>query len=125
MFCRSFNRVGSIALVAALIATSWGVTQALDTYIRNVRATSITETSITVAWNTDFATVRVILNSGGVLIGSGGSSSGSYTFSGLTPGTEYGGWVTDEGSINLPWSCLLYTSPSPRDRQKSRMPSSA
>ena len=25
----------------------------------------------------------------------------------------------------IPWSCLLYTSPSPRDRQKSRMPSSA
>ena len=27
----------------------------------------------------------------------------------------------------LPWykTCLLYTSPSPRDRQKSRMPSSA
>ena len=25
----------------------------------------------------------------------------------------------------LPWVCLLYTSPSPRDRQKSRMPSSA
>ena len=24
-----------------------------------------------------------------------------------------------------PQSCLLYTSPSPRDRQKSRMPSSA
>ena len=23
------------------------------------------------------------------------------------------------------WACLLYTSPSPRDRQKSRMPSSA
>ena len=23
------------------------------------------------------------------------------------------------------WVCLLYTSPSPRDRQKSRMPSSA
>ena len=29
-------------------------------------------------------------------------------------------------SINLPiYLCLLYTSPSPRDRQKSRMPSSA
>ena len=27
--------------------------------------------------------------------------------------------------INGPWVCLLYTSPSPRDRQKSRMPSSA
>ena len=28
-----------------------------------------------------------------------------------------------ENSLSL--SCLLYTSPSPRDRQKSRMPSSA
>ena len=27
--------------------------------------------------------------------------------------------------VNLPEDCLLYTSPSPRDRQKSRMPSSA
>ena len=26
---------------------------------------------------------------------------------------------------SLKWPCLLYTSPSPRDRQKSRMPSSA
>ena len=26
---------------------------------------------------------------------------------------------------DLVWHCLLYTSPSPRDRQKSRMPSSA
>ena len=25
----------------------------------------------------------------------------------------------------VPYDCLLYTSPSPRDRQKSRMPSSA
>ena len=28
-------------------------------------------------------------------------------------------------SCNLRKGCLLYTSPSPRDRQKSRMPSSA
>ena len=27
--------------------------------------------------------------------------------------------------VNSVVSCLLYTSPSPRDRQKSRMPSSA
>ena len=27
--------------------------------------------------------------------------------------------------LNQPFGCLLYTSPSPRDRQKSRMPSSA
>ena len=33
-----------------------------------------------------------------------------------------------EANPDLPvyiWTCLLYTSPSPRDRQKSRMPSSA
>ena len=30
--------------------------------------------------------------------------------------------IAEEGN---PDACLLYTSPSPRDRQKSRMPSSA
>ena len=30
-----------------------------------------------------------------------------------------------QGLVGLAKSCLLYTSPSPRDRQKSRMPSSA
>ena len=33
--------------------------------------------------------------------------------------------VSDLGATVLADSCLLYTSPSPRDRQKSRMPSSA
>ena len=28
-------------------------------------------------------------------------------------------------AVAAPGACLLYTSPSPRDRQKSRMPSSA
>ena len=32
---------------------------------------------------------------------------------------------TGSGTIVHPQGCLLYTSPSPRDRQKSRMPSSA
>ena len=51
--------------------------------------------------------------------------------------TRDGRWlvlVRDNGSLfavtriilhALLWGCLLYTSPSPRDRQKSRMPSSA
>ena len=30
-----------------------------------------------------------------------------------------------ESKIKVNYDCLLYTSPSPRDRQKSRMPSSA
>ena len=31
-------------------------------------------------------------------------------------------WIEEDGNYEI---CLLYTSPSPRDRQKSRMPSSA
>ena len=34
-------------------------------------------------------------------------------------------WGCTSSMGNGPQSCLLYTSPSPRDRQKSRMPSSA
>ena len=34
-------------------------------------------------------------------------------------------WKTTGNLASLMGSCLLYTSPSPRDRQKSRMPSSA
>ena len=30
-----------------------------------------------------------------------------------------------EGSVHIDRTCLLYTSPSPRDRTRSRMPSSA
>src|SRR5664280_3007127 len=35
------------------------------------------------------------------------------------------GWVAFRRSRDLPDYCLLYTSPSPRDRTRSRMPSSA
>ena len=48
----------------------------------------------------------------------------------------FGTWSGDAGSFDIQsnklrstsagnYTCLLYTSPSPRDRQKSRMPSSA
>ena len=33
--------------------------------------------------------------------------------------------LVEQPFVKIPYSCLLYTSPSPRDRQKSRMPSSA
>ena len=42
---------------------------------------------------------------------------------GSTPQVEWTYIVTNDGGTTL--TCLLYTSPSPRDRQKSRMPSSA
>ena len=34
-------------------------------------------------------------------------------------------WRYDEEVTQLEHACLLYTSPSPRDRTRSRMPSSA
>ena len=45
----------------------------------------------------------------------------------LYGGNDYANTVVtyDDDSYNRYNTCLLYTSPSPRDRQKSRMPSSA
>ena len=40
---------------------------------------------------------------------------------GMDPVDDMGG----EMDMGMDMGCLLYTSPSPRDRQKSRMPSSA
>ena len=39
--------------------------------------------------------------------------------------TGLAAWRAATFPTPLAWGCLLYTSPSPRDRQKSRMPSSA
>ena len=46
---------------------------------------------------------------------------------GLATQTQQAGRMSDTGFDEgyAPGCCLLYTSPSPRDRQKSRMPSSA
>ena len=53
----------------------------------------------------------------------GANGEGKSTFMNIITGKL----MPDEGKVE--WaknvSCLLYTSPSPRDRQKSRMPSSA
>ena len=46
----------------------------------------------------------------------------------LTPHAPTEKWpqqTCSSGDIRIDKDCLLYTSPSPRDRQKSRMPSSA
>ena len=57
-------------------------------------------------------------------------SSSTDTASGLTSGSislqltsDYFGTIPTNGSF--PKLCLLYTSPSPRDKRQSRMPSSA
>ena len=39
--------------------------------------------------------------------------------------SEYNAFITVNEEMSLDQACLLYTSPSPRDRTRSRMPSSA
>ena len=43
----------------------------------------------------------------------------------MVKGGRFRGKSASFALINLPLICLLYTSPSPRDRTRSRMPSSA
>ena len=43
----------------------------------------------------------------------------------LAADLNFGDFDPLDCEMSNPWTCLLYTSPSPRDRQKSRMPSSA
>ena len=63
--------------------------------------------------NTTGQNVRIVINYVSILTGAGDATM---TFQGvsvdLQAGAKYG-------------NCLLYTSPSPRDRTRSRMPSSA
>ena len=40
-------------------------------------------------------------------------------------GTSGNGVLNSDGSFDISNACLLYTSPSPRDKRQSRMPSSA
>ena len=57
------------------------------------------------------------------------STSGDTQLGGADMDVAITNYVIDEfrkqEGIDLSSDCLLYTSPSPRDRQKSRMPSSA
>ena len=66
--------------------------------------------------------------------GSGSGSDDQMTIAVIPKSTGGEFWETveqgarDAGKelgVNVKWDCLLYTSPSPRDRQKSGMPSSA
>ena len=56
--------------------------------------------------------------------GAGSSASGTVVFAVSTQTNPFFVQLVD-GAKKEAKACLLYTSPSPRDRQKSRMPSSA
>ena len=48
------------------------------------------------------------------------AATDAYPASGLNISLSSGSWPSE-----ISWTCLLYTSPSPRDKRQSRMPSSA
>ena len=53
-------------------------------------------------------------------------ATGTCNISGEVDGVKSDDFTICGGTITITYTvCLLYTSPSPRDRQKSRMPSSA
>ena len=55
-------------------------------------------------------------------------ANGSATFAGFVASSKLISGIENGGSSDLAvgiYNCLLYTSPSPRDRTRSRMPSSA
>ena len=85
-------------------------------------ASTVTSSSFSV--DTTAPTISAIATSaftwGAVLNSTEDNSNGTVTVT--TSGAEDGQTVTI--TLNSA-TCLLYTSPSPRDRQKSRMPSSA
>ena len=58
-----------------------------------------------------------------IAVGGGGGGGGSGFGSGGGGGGISWGWTLATSSCVV--GCLLYTSPSPRDRTRSRMPSSA
>ena len=56
-----------------------------------------------------------------IMTGQQEPTSGQFT---INKGLKVG-YIAQENGLDEDKTCLLYTSPSPRDRQKSRMPSSA
>ena len=84
--------------------------------------------AIRTAWFTQNGTARNMAT-GGVMGSLGGDITAAHVNPaglGLYKTSEFvvtAGFLSPMNKLNF--SCLLYTSPSPRDRQKSRMPSSA
>ena len=82
---------------------------------------AVTISTSTGAINLTPATGSAVVLDGSVNV-DGGAVTGATTITGS--GAITGGSITD-GTATLTSGCLLYTSPSPRDVEESRMPSSA
>ena len=68
---------------------------------------------------------KAILNTTDAFVINNAGNISTGTWNASTIGASYGGTGQTTYTDGQLLICLLYTSPSPRDRQKSRMPSSA
>ena len=55
----------------------------------------------------------------------GSPAGGTFSGTGVSAGGSFDPATAGVGTHVITYTCLLYTSPSPRDRTRSRMPSSA
>ena len=65
-----------------------------------------------------------LINENKIIVHGGGIIASNYMIRlGIIPKMVNGRRITDYKTLDI--ACLLYTSPSPRDKRQSRMPSSA
>ena len=74
-----------------------------------------------------FFTMAYIVALNPIILAYSPDANGQFLFGGAAPAPAMVAATTAlvAGILTILMGCLLYTSPSPRDRQKSRMPSSA
>ena len=87
-----------------------GTGYTVATLVANLEASSVTITGGSITGITD------------LLVADGGTGASSFTSNGIIYGNGSGALQATAAGTN---GCLLYTSPSPRDKRQSRMPSSA
>ena len=113
---------------------SWSISPAVPAGLTfNTSTGEISGTPTAVASATNYTVTAT--NTGGsatttisILVNDAPPSAVSYGTNGLTltkNATMTAITPTSSGGTVASWSCLLYTSPSPRDKRQSRMPSSA
>ena len=120
----ALNRPNALLCVAA-VAVALAVGRARPAVALLVGTAAIV--ALPLARNLIVSGEPVLISSHGglnFLVGNGPGANGVYrAIPGITP--DIGGQSVDTKRLAEAEDCLLYTSPSPRDRQKSRMPSSA
>ena len=112
----------------AVVMAVAGITYACKDFLNTTSQGTLDETSLANRTGVEgllIATYRS-LDCSSSSAGSWGCAASNWVWGSVTSGDAYkGSNLGDQQPINDIETCLLYTSPSPRDRQKSRMPSSA